>query len=63
MEFLAAVSKSMTFLHKYHHIQRKFGYFVHRNKDELAKIGHFQFSESSFNVENQLNLPENDFLT
>ena len=36
--------------------------FVNRNNDKSAKIRHFQFSDSIFEAENQLDLPENDFL-
>ena len=35
---------------------------LYTNNDEPAKIWHFQFSESIFEVKNQLPLLENDFL-
>ena len=50
------------FLHENQHTQRKFRYFVHRKNGEPVKIGHFQFSQSIFEANNQLNLSENDFL-
>ena len=42
-------------MHKNQHTKSKVLCFIKRSNDKLAKIGHFQFSESIFNVKNQLN--------